>query len=81
MDSLKCTICGELVDNYINELETHLTNHNVEFDENDMQDVLEYYDSVENDNCEYYSSQSGTTCPYCGKKDVDPSHMFCAGKA
>lgn len=47
MDTLKCTVCGEMVDNYMFELEKHLTGHNIEFDENDMQDVLEYFDSVE----------------------------------
>jgi hypothetical protein len=31
-----------------------------------------------NDTCVLWESEkSGVTCPFCGKKNVDPSHMFC----
>jgi hypothetical protein len=65
VDYLKCTICGELVENLMNELETHLTGHEVDFNTNDMQDVLEYFDSVEED--EEDGDNGIVRCGVCGK--------------
>ena len=46
MDELKCTICGALVNNCMNDLEVHLDGHNAEYDPDDMADTLNYFDSI-----------------------------------